>query len=866
VRLALVLTLGGLIVSSLAGAQELVERPEEELLLLAVRAQGMTLADAMPAWPTPGGGVMLPLGELARLLTLAIEVDVVRGVAGGFVVSEDRPFLLDAGRGRVLVAGRERSVEPHLVEVQRDDIYVDAETLETWIPVDFEIDLRQSLVTAVPREPLPFMLAREREAKLGRAASRVAARERYPTQPLEWSLLEGLAFEHQSRVASSGGEGATRSDVQHSTLLAGDLLRHGAELWMIGTDDDLLSDIRGTIGRRHPEPVLLGGLRAREYAAGEIFVPGDDLMMTGGSGPGILVSNVPLRRTNEFDSYTIQGMGPAGWDVELYQNDALITISRVGLDGRYEFPDVPILFGLNVYRMVFYGPRGQVREETRRLEIAEALTKPGELTYRLAAADVRARGTRGELEIDWGASEHASIRVAVGGGDFQTGRDTYLRAGVGAYQGIWYGRVDGVVSEDGGLLLRAALQTRLAGLGVTGEVAILDDFASEVFRPQFGLMDRRARARIDGILPPALLSVNFSLDATYESFEPGGEVWTIGNRLSKQFGRTFLTHNLTSRIPNGLEGSFERNTQASLIGSRFARGWSIRGELAYQIDPDARLNTATIQVDSYRLRDYQVGLGVQRIEAGDATNRVFASLARTRGAFGWSASVSWDDQNRWTATAGLGVSGIRDPVSGTWATSARSLATQGAVSLRVFVDRDLDGAFSEGDDPLRDVGVFVDRASSKVRTDPNGLALITSLPADSVHEIAISMATLEDVLMKSATPGVSFYVKLGVPTIVELPVVMTGDIYGTVTVASEDRSRPGAGLTVELLTMDGKVEQTTTAAYDGFYELTGVMPGEYRLRIGEKARGRRIERPEPVRVVIPADGAILDGIDLLARE
>jgi hypothetical protein len=845
-------------------SQEIVERPEEELLLLALRSQGVTLADALPAWPTPGGGVMLPLGEVARLLTIAVEVDVTKGLASGFIVSEDRPFLLDAANGRVVVGGRETRFERRFVEVQHDDIYVDASTLRGWIPVDFQIDLRRSLVTAVAREPLPFMRARERKAKLVRAAARAAvSREAYPEQPLTWAAADGFAFDHQSRLSFSRRAGESLTGYQHSTFMAGDLLAHSSELWIIGTDEDPASEIRATLGRRHPEPALLGGLRAREYAAGEIFVPGDDLLINGGSGPGILLSNVPLRRTNEFDSYTIQGTGPSGWDVELYQNDALLTISRVGLDGRYEFQDIPIFFGLNVFRLVFYGPQGQVREETRRLEIAEGLTKKGELTYRIAAADVRTRGDRGQLEIDWGATDRASIRVAVGGGDLETGRDAFLRAGVGAYQGLWYGRLDGAVSGEGGSLLRGALQTRLGGLSLTGEIALLDDFVSEVFRPQFGPMSRRGKARIDGILPRSLLSINFSLDATYEAYETGGDVWTIGNRLSKQFGRTFITHTLTSRIPRDVAPGIETSTQASLIGSRFARGWSVRGEIAYQLDPETKLNTATIQADSYRATNFQYSFGAQRVETADI-NRLFATVAKTRGSFAWNVSLAWDDRNQWTATAGFGISAILDPLSREWETSARSIGTQGAAALRVFVDRDLDGRFSDGDEPLQDVGFFVDRGSAKVATDASGLALITNLAVETVHEVSISVSTLEDVLLRPATPGVGFYVKRGTPTIVDFPVVLTGEIYGTVTLVSERRSRPGAGLTVELVTEDGRVEQTTQTAYDGFYEMTGVRPGRYLLRIGEEARGRKIERPEPLAVVIPADGAILDGVDLVA--
>ena len=84
---------------------EFVQRPEEELLLLQVVLGRDILTPTLPAFPTPGG-IVVPLGEMARLLSLAIEADVVRGTAEGFVISEDRGFRLDARAGTVTVAGK----------------------------------------------------------------------------------------------------------------------------------------------------------------------------------------------------------------------------------------------------------------------------------------------------------------------------------------------------------------------------------------------------------------------------------------------------------------------------------------------------------------------------------------------------------------------------------------------------------------------------------------------------------------------------------------------------------------------------------------------------------------------------------------
>ena len=78
-----------------------VERPEADVLLLALRLGQSTLAEALPAYQDRGN-VLVPLGELCRLLGLGINVDVARGLASGFFVDERRLFVLDVASRTVI--------------------------------------------------------------------------------------------------------------------------------------------------------------------------------------------------------------------------------------------------------------------------------------------------------------------------------------------------------------------------------------------------------------------------------------------------------------------------------------------------------------------------------------------------------------------------------------------------------------------------------------------------------------------------------------------------------------------------------------------------------------------------------------------
>jgi hypothetical protein len=66
----------------------------EDLVLLEVRSEGETLSDGIGAYAALGG-VYLPLGELSRLLGIAITVEPELERATGWIGSRERTFMLD---------------------------------------------------------------------------------------------------------------------------------------------------------------------------------------------------------------------------------------------------------------------------------------------------------------------------------------------------------------------------------------------------------------------------------------------------------------------------------------------------------------------------------------------------------------------------------------------------------------------------------------------------------------------------------------------------------------------------------------------------------------------------------------------------
>ena len=72
------------------------------------------LADAITSYQV-GRETFLPLGEPARLLTLAIRTQPEQGTAEGFVLSEARSFSLNVAQTRLTLAEQSQVFDPALV-------------------------------------------------------------------------------------------------------------------------------------------------------------------------------------------------------------------------------------------------------------------------------------------------------------------------------------------------------------------------------------------------------------------------------------------------------------------------------------------------------------------------------------------------------------------------------------------------------------------------------------------------------------------------------------------------------------------------------------------------------------------------------
>ena len=120
----------------------------------------------------------------------------------------------------------------------------------------------------------------------------------------------------------------------------------------------------------------------RHWKLGDVFVPSVETISGTGQGRGIVLSNYPDQIGNRFGVENLEGNINQGWEVELYIDKVLYGRREATDTGRFLFADIPISYGSTEYRLVFYGPRGERREEIRHISLDNRFfnTRYGELS------------------------------------------------------------------------------------------------------------------------------------------------------------------------------------------------------------------------------------------------------------------------------------------------------------------------------------------------------------------------------------------------------------------------------------------------------------------------------------------------------
>ena len=856
---------------------------EDEMLILQMEMTGFLLVDAMPGYPNQGS-VLLPLGDVTEALDFAIDIDADAGRAGGWFLRENRLFSLDVNNLQVIYDGRKETFAPEMVRIIDGEIFVDARLLAKWFPVDFRFDLPNLLVEIQSREPLPIEQRLERNQRRKRilhkknknAAS--VPKVPVPYEFISWPVTDtSVEFNFQK-----SGTNSTKGVVQntHSTF---DIAKMNADLFLVSSDKKQFSQARLKMGRKNPDGNLLGFLKASEFEIGDISTPQMALVSSTEIGRGAMVSNKPVNTPTEFGRVTLQGDLPVGWEVELYRNEVLLDFRESQLDGRYVFEDTPLLFGVNVIRLAFYGPQGQTRNEIKQIRVGADQIKPGEHLYRVALNQQERQLLLGDISEPANSQLQGKSRVmgeytfgvsrilSLGGNfvslPFSGGRRNYAGLRATTVLGNYFLRADLSRDLSRGWAGRLSGQTAISGISINAEYTALKDFSSEQFAVSSTPVENIFETRLDGVVKlGGIAHVPVSLKGKRTLKKGGDKDMELTNRISGAFGPASFSNTL-----NWARSDSDGTRTASLSGNILLGGrigkFKVRGQLGYDIDPVARFSTTSLTADWNINKKITASSGIA-VELNGERLKTYSLGINTM--FRYAAvgfDMDYTSNNDLSGRLTMTFSTNRDRQSGEFYIQSQKLANSGTVTSRVFLDKNFNNRFDDGDEALENVSFVVNGSETRAATNARGQAILTGLDTYQPIKVSVATGSLEDPFWVARPEAVSVTLRPGATVNVDFPVVSSGEIDGTVYKSKGEWAREVADVMLQLVDGNGVVKRRTQSSFDGFYLFDFVIPGTYWLRVDpEQVKRLKLDAPPPKKIIIGGEGTIINGEDIVLEK
>lgn len=822
----------------------------DDALLFDVRLGQYRLGDGVRGYQVPGG-TCVDLADVIMALDIPVRLDKKLRRATGWAFEERHTLTIDREANTVQIMNTSARLGANDIFDTPEGWCVATAKLGSWLGIGLLADQGNALLIVKSSTKLPVEAQLERRARAAKVQN-IAAFD-LKNLPHSETPFRGVRMPSVDAAVSLGGlkdraRSAGQLNRSYELYAAGEVGPIAYNARLSSNRKGVPESLRVQAYRTDPEGRLLGPLKATTVAAGDVSGFSTPLVAQASAGRGAMVTNRPVERRDGFDRTDFRGELPNGWDAELYRNGQLLMFANDRSDGRYEFLDVPLLYGQNRFEIVLYGPQGQVRREIRDVPVGLDSIPPRKTYYWAGVYEdghdliglggggrYGRTGWRGTFGIERGINARTSVAALAHSLALDDGfRRNYAELALRRAVGPTLVELSGTQTSGGGSALRAQMLGEFSNTYFSVEtITAWNGFRSDrILRDVTGLHT----VSLDHSFKLGRTFLPVHLESRYTTRATGADSLDAAARISTSIGRMSLTGELNWRDEHRKYGpELPGILDAALLANARIGAVRLRGEARYRLRPDSRLDSATLVAewsagrgDDRHRGDWRAEIGydqpLRRARIGMGYIRRFEKLALT-------ASVEAGSDGSLAGGLNLAFSLGPDPTGrgGIRMTSDR-LATQGQAVARVFRDLNGDGV-RQADEPLeRDVQLAAGRVPVDRLTGKDGRVVIDSLEPYQPVLIGVDASSLPDPLVQPATSGVVVTPRPGIAVAIDLPLVSAGDVDGTLVRAGGGRFE---GVELELVNVEGRAVARTRSDFDGFFLFESVPYGRYTVRIAQ---------------------------------
>lgn len=786
----------------------------------------------------------LPLLDILALLEYPTERNEVAQTVEGKDI-EGNTFSIDI-KNRVSKRNNEKIAELYPILSAKNEVWINSEQLKELLDIELELDfggatLKIETKTSIASERKKDRhhnwekIQKKREDRKKNQEERRVGLQKVEAEKklLSWPSVSVKIAPSYDTDRLEKGQGAltlnlTNEVAGYSTFTA-----------LSGTARNGIEALRMTGKKESEENKLLGPLKASKIEVGDtrsITVP---LISSAASGAGIMISSKDVKRSSSFDKTTFVGDIAEGWEVELYRNSELLDFQIVGNEAQYVFTDVPLLFGNNQFRLIFYGPNGETKEKVESFYIKDNFLKEGEFSYEASLNKINRKLFNIEKDkekgigrwdilsnIEYGITKNYTLNIGGGSRTDEEKTQNYALSGLRANLGPVIVSTNAAIGFEN---MSWANQWQLFFVNKGRELLTVDyRLASNFESAASGEDDDHVikSTLSHKINLPFINNISYRFSGTFRANEEEKD----GVQLSSSISKRMLGYNINNRL------FYDKLNNKTIEGNvtirkRDGKNGTYRGRVDYSVQPRHKIKGFRLTANKRLEGGKNTVVTMTRSNEGSPKTTISGALNWIYDAFKLGFSLEVDNKKDLKVLSSIVMAFQKSPTTNKWYKAAKNISNMATVIPVGFTDENNNNRFDEGEHEWEKLPMQVNGRLQYVEK-----GRLMEIRANKENEIRVDSPLLDGFGYRTVNKG--YLVSLRPGNIKELyfPIMKYYEVDGLLFYTTEEGEEEEVrSARVEVVDEGGRVVATgRTGVDDGFFSIERIPAGTYKIVVNKE--------------------------------